>query len=195
MTWLKSIRAWSRRVILRDRAERWNHQYAIGRWEVLKAPLETARIDACIALLRRHAAGGRLLEIGCGEALLQRRLEPGDYQRLVGVDISDVAINRAQDFANSRVSYSVADMQKLELHETFDAVLFNESIYYVPRPDQLLRNYARCLDDGGVFIVSIYRNKGSVRIWREIHSVAVPIDRATTTNEAGAWDCEVLRLR
>ena len=195
MTFFPSIRAWFRRKILRDRAERWNHQYATGRWEVLKAPIENARFDACIALLRRHAAGGRLLEIGCGEALLQRRLAPGDYQRLVGVDISDVAISRAQAFADNRVRYLVADMQKLELDETFDAVIFTESINYVPRRHQLLRKYARFLNEGGVFIVSIYRNKRSAGIWTEIHSVAAPIDRATTTNEAGAWDCEVLRLR
>ncbi|MBI4623750.1 MAG: class I SAM-dependent methyltransferase [Verrucomicrobia bacterium] len=195
MTFFQSIRAWFRRKILRDRAERWNHQYAIGRWEVLKAPAEYARFDACIALLRRHAAGGRLLEIGCGEALLQRRLAPGDYQRLVGVDISAVAIGRAQAFADHRVRYLVADMQKLELDETFDAVIFTESINYVPRRHQLLRNYARFLNEGGVFIVSIYRNKRSAGIWTEIHSVAAPIDRATTTNEVGAWDCEVLRLR
>lgn len=195
MPWLKFIHAWFRREILRGRAERWNHQYAIGRWEVLKAPVENARFDACIALLRRHVAGGRLLEIGCGEALLQRRLAPGDFQRLVGVDISDVAISRARDFADHRVRYLAADMQELELDEKFDAVIFSESINYVRRRNLLLRKYGRFLSDGGVFIVSIYRNKRSAEVWTEIHSVAALIDRATTTNEAGAWDCEVLRLR
>ena len=195
MTRFQSIHAWFRREVLRDRAERWNHQYAIGRWEVLKSPVENARFEACIALLRRHAAGGRLLEIGCGEALLQRRLAPSDYQRLVGVDISDVAIQRARVFADDRVRYLVADMQALELDEKFDAVIFTESINYVPRRHQLLRKYARFLNEGGVFIVSVFRHKRSAGIWTEINSVAAPIDRATTTNEAGAWDCEVLRLR
>jgi len=195
MTPFQSVRAWFRREIIRDRAERWNHQYTIGRWEGLKAPAENARIDACVALLRRHAPGGRLLEIGCGEALLQRRLASTDYRRLVGVDISDVAINRAQVFADERVRYLVADMQTLELAEKFDAVIFGESIYYHPRPHELLRSYSRFLDVGGVLVISIFRNKGSARIWTRIRSVTVPIDRATATNEAGAWDCEVLRLR
>ena len=136
-----------------------------------------------------------MLEIGCGEALLQRRLVPNDYRRLVGVDISDVAINRAQVFADNRVRYLVADMQDLELDEKFDAIIFTESIYYHPRPHQLLQRYARFLDKGGVFIISIFRNKGSARTWTKIHSVAAPIDDATATNEAGVWDCEVLRLR
>lgn len=195
MPWFRNIRGWFRRKILRDRAERWNHQYACGRWEVLKAPVEDARFDACITLLRRHVRGGRLLEIGCGEALLQRRLVSADYQRLVGVDVSDVAISRAQAFADHRVRYLVADMQKLEFDETFDAVIFTESIYYVPHCHQLLRDYARFLSEGGVFIVSMHRHKQSVGIWARIHSVAAPIDSLTTMNEAGAWDCEVLRLR
>lgn len=136
-----------------------------------------------------------MLEIGCGEALLQRRLAPSDYQRFVGVDISEVAINRAQAFAENRVRYLVADMQKLELDEKFDAVVFSESINYVPRRHDLLRNYARFLNEGGVFIISIYRNKSTAAIWTEIHSVAAAIDHAVTTNESGVWDCEVLRLR
>lgn len=194
MTRLQSVRAWFRREIIRDRAARWNHQYAIGRWEGLKAPSEIARLDACVALLRRHVPGGRLLEIGCGEALLQRRLAPTDYRRLVGVDISDVAIDRAQVFAGDGVRYLVADMQTLELAEEFDAVIFGESIYYHPRPHELLRSYSRFLDVGGVFVISIFRNKGSARIWSKIRSVTASIDRSTATNEAGAWDCEVLRL-
>ena len=195
MTPFQSVRAWFRRRILRDPAARWNHQYAAGDWEMLKAPGEHARFDACITLLRRHAAGGSLLEIGCGEALLQRRLAPEDYRRFVGVDISDVAITRAQAFADHRVRYLVADMRELELDEKFDAVIFTESIYYVPHCDQLLRNYGRFLKPGGVFVISIYRNKSSAATWVEIHLAAAPIDRVTSTNETGAWDCEVLRLR
>ena len=156
---------------------------------VLKSPSKTPglRRASSVAPARGLAAA---CWIGCGEALLQRRLAPGDYQRLVGVDISDVAINRARVFADDRVRYLVADMQALELDEKFDAVIFTESINYVPRRDQLLRKYARFLNEVGVFIVSIYRNKRSAEVWAEIHSVAAPIESATTTNEAGAWDCE-----
>jgi ubiquinone/menaquinone biosynthesis C-methylase UbiE len=191
----QSVRAWFLRNILRDRAERWNRGYAAGDWEGLKGPREHARLDACAALVRRHARGGRLLEIGCGEALLQRHLAPSDYGQLVGVDLSDVAIRRAQAFADDRVRYVVADMHALQLNEKFDAVIFTESIYYAPRPHQLLRSYGRFLSEGGVFIVSIFRNKGSARTWTKLHAVAVTIDCATTVNEAGAWDCEVLKLR
>lgn len=196
MTRLNLLCDWFRRVVLRDRAARWNHQYASGRWDVLKTPHETARLDACAALLRRHAPGGRLLEIGCGEALLQQRLAPGDFQRFVGVDIAEVAISRARTFAQGdpRVTYLVADMRTLALGETFAAVIFTESIYYVPNCHEVLRAYARFLRDGGVFVISIFQNKRSAEVWAQIHTVTTVIDRITTTNGAGTWDCEVLRL-
>ena len=195
MKWFLPMKAWFRREILRRRADRWDHQYASGRWEGLKAPLEQARLDACVALLRRHAAGGHLLEIGCGEGLLWQRLAPDDYQQFVGVDISAVAIQRATRLAGNRATFLVADMQRLELDEKFDAVIFTESIYYVSRCDELLRRYVRFLRENGVFVISVFHNRGSTGVWAEIHVAAAPIERVTTTNAAGTWDCEVLRLR
>ncbi|MEY4938709.1 MAG: hypothetical protein RIQ93_444 [Verrucomicrobiota bacterium] len=195
MASFKSLRAWFARAVLRNRAARWNHEYSVGHWAGLQTAAETPRLDACVALLRRHAPGGRLLEIGCGEALLQRRLTPDDYQRLVGVDIAEVAISRAQAFASSRVQYLVADMQALQLAEKFDAVIFSESIYYAARPGEVLRSYGRFLDGDGVLIISIFRNKGSDRVWTQIHAEATRVDSVTTTNQEGTWDCEVLRLR
>jgi len=75
---------------------------------VLRAPAEHARLDAGVNLLRRHSPGGCIPEIGCGEALLQRRLAPDDDRSFVGVDISDGAIARARVFADARVRYVVA---------------------------------------------------------------------------------------
>lgn len=195
MKWLLFMKGWFRREILRRRSDRWNHQYATGQWEGLKAPLEQARFETCIALLRRHAAGGDLLEIGCGEGLLLQRLSPNDYRQFVGVDISEVAIQRATGLANPRANFLVADMRQLELEQKFDAVIFTESIYYVSRCDELLRRYTRFLREHGVFVVSVFNNRGSQGVWDQIHVAARPIERATTTNAAGTWDCEVLRLR
>ena len=187
------MKDWFRREILRRRADRWNHQYSTGRWEGLKAPREQARFETCIALLRRHASGGDLLEIGCGEGLLLQRLSPADYRQFVGVDISGVAIQRATGLANPRANFLIADMQRLELEQKFDAVIFTESIYYVSRCDELLRRYAHFLRDHGVFVVSVFSNRGSQGVWDQIHLAAELIERVTTTNDAGTWECEVLR--
>ena len=184
---------WFRSRILRDRAARWNYQYASGHWEKLKITAEQARFDVTALLLIRHVPPGRVLEIGCGEALLQQQLSPADYLGWVGFDISEVAIQRAQAFATDHVRYLVADMETLDPGSKFDAIVFTESIYYSADCARLLQRYTRFLNPDGVFIISIFQTKRSAGIWTEIHSVATALDLATTANELGTWDCEVLR--
>ena len=183
---------WFHSRVFRDRAARWNHQYATGRWDKLKIPAEQARFDATARLIIRHAPGGRILEIGCGEALLQQRLAPADYQSWTGVDISAVAIARTRAFNSERVRYVAADMETYDPGDKFDAIVFTESIYYSPDARRLLRRYASFLKTGGIFIVSIFRTKRSDRIWAGLHAETVLLDAITTANELGAWDCEVL---
>ncbi len=195
MAFHRALFSWFKRRILHDQRERWDHQYASGRWEKLKAPVEHARFAACADLLRCHAAGGHMLEIGSGEALLQQHLQPDEYASWYGADLSSVAIERAQAFASERVRYVVADMTTFEPEGKFNAIVFPESIYYVTGRAALLRRYARHLLPGGVFIVSIFATKRSPDVWQEIHSVTQTVSARATTNELGTWQCEVLQLK
>ena len=189
---LKLVLLWVRGRIFRDRAAKWNHQYASGRWEKLKIPAEQARFDATARLLTRPGSPGDVLEIGCGEALLQQRLTSADYRTWCGVDISAVAIARAQNFAGERVRYLAADMETFDPGASFDVIVFTESIYYSADPRRLLERYVNFLKPGGRFIVSIFRTKRSARIWAGLHTVAAPSDSLSSTSELGTWDCEVL---
>lgn len=166
--------------------------YATGRWEKLKIPAEQVRFDATARLLTRHGPPGQVLEIGCGEALLQQRLQPADYQDWLGIDLSEVAIRRAQAFATAHVRYCVADMELFDPGGRFDVIVFTESIYYSKDSRRLLERYVRFLKPSGLFIISIFRTKRSARIWAGLHAVAVPVDSISTSNELGTWDCEVL---
>jgi len=195
MNLLRSLVSWIKRRVLRDERERWNHQYAVGRWEYLKGPAEHARLAACADALRQHAPAGRVLEIGCGEALLQQHLAPREYTTWLGVDLSEIAIGKAQTFANPRVQYIVGEMTSLRLNGPYDAIIFPESIYYVTERAALLLRYSAALEVGGVFIISIFETKRSANIWQEIHSVAHTVDSQITNNELGTWICEVLRMR
>jgi 2-polyprenyl-3-methyl-5-hydroxy-6-metoxy-1,4-benzoquinol methylase len=183
---------WFRGRVCRERAARWNHQYASGRWEKLKIPAEQARFDTTARLLARHGPPGHVLEIGCGEALLQQRVPSDDYRTWLGVDISAVAIARAQAFANERVHYLAGDMETFDRDASFDVIIFPESIYYSPDPQGLLERYVSFLKPNGRFIVSIFRTKRSDRIWAGLHSITRTVDALATTNELGSWDCEVL---
>jgi SAM-dependent methyltransferase len=191
VAFLQIAALWFRSRILRSQAARWDYQYAVGKWEKLKG--EQSRIAATAAFLRRHAPGGSVLEIGCGEALLQRELGANPYARWIGVDISEIAVARAQAFAGPTVSYVLADMETFDPADQFDAIVFTESIYYSPACAPLLRRYATWLKPNGVFIISIFRTKRSARVWQEIHSVTTQVETGVTSADAGHWDCEVLR--
>ncbi len=193
MSLLHRAHRWFRGRILRDRTAYWDAKYASGDWEKLKGPAETARLDATARLLRRHVPPGRVLEIGCGEALLQQHLQAGEYHNWLGVDISAIAIERAQAFAGADVRYVVADMETLEPGLGFDAIVFTESIYYAKDCAALLRRYRHFLSPAGIFLVSICRTKRSDRIWSDIHTVTAQFDLITTANEIGTWDCAALR--
>lgn len=191
----RAFLSWFKRRILRDQRERWDHQYTSGRWEKLKAPAERVRFAACADLLRRHARGGDVLEIGSGEALLQQHLQPEEYASWLGVDLSEVAIARAQTFASERVRYVAADMTTFVPPGIFHAIVFPESIYYVPDRVGLLRRYAQYLQPGGVFVISICQTKRSAAIWAEIHAAAETLETLATSSDRETWQCEVLRLR
>lgn len=183
---------WLRSRLFRDRAARWNYQYSTGRWAKLSGDAEAARLDATARQLRRQGGCGAVLEIGCGEALLQRRIERAAYDRWVGIDISAVAIARAQAFATDGVRYEVGDMETFHPDGLFDVIVFTESIYYSADSARLLRRYARFLRPGGRFVISMFRTKRSGAIKARIATAAVVLDSTITTNELGSWDCEVL---
>jgi trans-aconitate methyltransferase len=180
---------WWRSRVLRDRTAKWNYEYATGRWDDLSD--EHGRLAATADLLHRHAPRGRILEVGCGAAMLQPFVDFQVIDSWLGVDLSSVAIARAQTSAGPRVRYAQADMMTFTPEGVFDAIVFTESIYYVGDCAGVLRRYTPYLKPRGVFIVSIYRSKESEQVWQQIHGVAVKIDAATTTGR-GTWDCEVL---
>ena len=193
MMWMEKLGSMVRGRWLRSARERWNDGYRRGKWEGLKDREEEPRLDAVVRMLRKYCPQARILEIGCGEALLQRRLAPNDFSRLVGIDLSDVVIEQAQKFASPNVTYLTDDMRSYQPTETFDAILFTESINYVRHRDEVLRHYLPHLEPEGVFIVSVFDQIRSPQIWQEVAAVLQTVETVITENDRGKWTCKVLR--
>ena len=71
----------------------WNKEFASGRW----ACLDSMSDDCVIPYLNTHARGGSILDIGCGPGAIGEAIDPIAYRHYLGVDISDVAIEKARD--------------------------------------------------------------------------------------------------
>ncbi len=135
----------------------WDRDYRAGRWSYLGAPKEQARL-AVAALYVRLFGGGRVLDIGCGSGQLFQHLDEPCLVAYTGVDFAAAAIE-AVPFADPRASFVVASAEAFSppADERYDAILFNEVVYFLSNPLGEIARYAAHLAPKGVLIVSITR--------------------------------------
>lgn len=194
----RTVRRWLSAVLpyRRMRGERLDAEYAAGRWDYLRSSSELARFSVVAGYCHHLRPGGRILEVGCGEGILQEKLDPRHYARYVGVDVSAEAVARAAPRASGTVAFVRADAAVWEPGETFDLVVFNECLEYFDDPVALVRRYERFLDPGGLFLVSMFVGVDTVRakrIWKRLEAVYPVRDQTRVTNHAGlSWTIKVL---
>lgn len=135
----------------------WEAQYRSGHWSFLREFDQMMRysvIAGYIESLTRHDAN--VLDVGCGEGLLLDRLRGAPYSKFVGIDISQTAVKQARQKRFPRSIFVCADADNFVVDEDFDAIIFNEVLYYFPDPLALMRKYSACLKPDGVLITSFY---------------------------------------
>ena len=117
---------------------------------------EMLEIPVLIRALR-VPTGGSILEIGCGHGIalpvLSARLRP---ERLVGIDVDRNALNAAAaHLARQGVAAELyaADARALPFDAgSFDLVVDFGTCYHINDPERALREIARVLASGGLFI-------------------------------------------
>jgi 2-polyprenyl-3-methyl-5-hydroxy-6-metoxy-1,4-benzoquinol methylase len=194
---LHSIVSFIKRKILRDPKERWNHQFAQGRWDDLRDSNELQRIEATAKLVAKHKknAAPSILEIGAGEGFFRKFFEKDDFSFFLGTDIADVAIERANEwFGDEKTAFEVRDMDNWQPAQQFDFIIFNECVYHSRDQVRMMANFAKHLTPNGVFIVSVHRNFKPYReLWQKVIGNANIIDEVTVENEKSIWDIRVFR--
>lgn len=171
--------------------KKWDSQYAEGKWDGLRSELEEERFKVVRDFICKYSDRGHILEIGCGEGLLQERLHADAYSKFVGVDLSEVAIKKTTHLQNDAVQYLCADMEQFVPSEKYDIIVFNESLYYSLRPVRLLKKYLASLKKKGVIIVSIYHGRRNLKVLQQIRRHFKPLESTKTVNERGSWYCDV----
>ena len=101
--------------------------------------------------------GGRILEVGCGRGValvpLARLCEP---VRLVGLDVDGRLLAAAREQLDARRVHAelvCGDVREMPFADgSFDVVVDFGTCYHIDRPGLALREIARVLRDGGLFV-------------------------------------------
>ncbi|WP_315817156.1 class I SAM-dependent methyltransferase [Paraflavitalea speifideaquila] len=182
---------WIKRSFIGQTRFKWDKQYVRGNWECLKSPLEQMRFDAVRNYIKKYSNKGNILEVGCGEGILQAGMSKHSYRKFLGIDISEIAIQRAAHLADTTTEYRTANMENFSPAEKFDIIIFNEVLYYARNPNQLMARYMEFLNPEGFIIVSIFQTSSNIKVMNGVEAKFKSIDEMVSSNEIGSWCCRV----
>ena len=169
-------------------------QYSSGRYDYLRGLSELVHYSVLIGYCHYLKPAGSILDVGCGEGILQERLEPGKYSRYIGIDISHEAIRRASDRQDAKTLFITADVLTYIPPEQFDIIVFNECLYHFDEPLNVLRKYESFLKDDGIFLVSICDHESTSPIWKMLEAVYAPEDAVQVLHRPDlSWTIKVLK--
>jgi predicted TPR repeat methyltransferase len=141
----------------------WNDEFAKGKWNCLD---ELGR-ESISSFVKKYAGRGVILDLGCGSGTTGIEIDPAFYSFYTGIDISDVAIQKAKARAvevgvMDRRAYYVSDILTYVPDRQCNVILFGDSIYYIPfgRIVPMLSRYAQYLRADGVFAVRFFDLSG-----------------------------------
>ena len=116
-------------------------------------------------------AKGRLLEVGCGPAVMMPELLAMGFEAH-GIDVSSEMIRRARQRMaghplEKRCSFSVDDVERLHVAEgSYDAVLCMGVLEYLPRYSRALAEISRVLRPGGIAVLALPNRASAYHVAR-----------------------------
>lgn len=157
----------------------------------LWASKENPRYATIVTFIREYAHNGAVLDAGCGDGLLEEKCRTLE-SRILGIDYSWVAIAKAKQRELNNSEFICADARTFSSAEKFSAIVFNESLYYISGYLESLRTLVHCLQNHGVFIISMYDTRITRRIWKALEADFDPLNEVRVRNSS-SWTIRVLR--
>jgi len=168
--------------------DNWEMQYKNENWSHLSHIDELARYTLIVSYCNYFKGLGSVLDIGCGEGILQNRLGSKAYSSYTGIDISAEAITRASKNGDHKTFFLCSDAQLYIPNERFDIVIINECLYYFKDPLSFVQRYEGFLKNDGLIIVSMYLGERTKKIWKILEINFHIEDSTIVTNRSGtSW--------
>lgn len=168
-------------------AAAWDEQYRRGRWDLMGDREEIPRYAAVAALVRGWSPGGRILDVGCGDGLLRDLLPADPPVEYTGVDVSEAAIERARRRLRGADRVLAADAESWRPEGAFDAVVFNECLYYFREPLAAARAHWDRRVEHGALVVSMFASPRARAIRRRMVATLPLAYELELRNARGTW--------
>jgi ubiquinone/menaquinone biosynthesis C-methylase UbiE len=185
-------RRWKTRSVS-ARQHMWDGEYASGFGDRLRLPDEREHNRMLVDFMVTANKNKTILDVCCGEGAILDALEPRGYQKYVGFDFSEVALRNASKRADSRTSFVKGLAESFIPDRRFDSIVFNECLYCLADPLQLIRRYERYLLPDGAILVSLFTQTETIKLLAADLSKTFKVARQdTVTNRTGTWTCSML---
>jgi len=178
-------------AILRASQRQWDDQYSHKRWDCLKDIAELAHYCLVAGLLQYSGGNRRIVDVGCGEGLLLEQLRFYGYEYYLGLDISSVALRMASlRYSDSKTQFVLTDVQQFCPQGEFTSIVFNECLYYLHDPLDIVRRYTSCLTPDGVFVTSLFTSTNAIStLAAQLAQEYSCVEQVTLHNTRGTWVC------
>jgi SAM-dependent methyltransferase len=178
----------------------WDKEYSSGKWGSLAALADEAHHLVIASYVNGLKPNATILDVGCGEGVLNRAVRRFSYKQYVGIDISAVAIAAAQLFSDPATAFHAVSADNFSTDQRFDAIVFNETLYYFANPVETIRRYAEFLAEDGIFVISMHMfgiREGLLKlgIWRDLEAQLQVADETTIHRAGDTWIVRALAPR
>ena len=148
----------------------WNDEFASGHWTaVFDSSKEIPRYGVVAAYIHAYNPHAAILDLGCGQGTLHKYMS--QYKSYLGVDFSEEAIKMAQSLTSNTDVFVQADIETYIPDQKFDLIIFNECLYYLEYPLDVLKRYEAFLNAGAAMIISLHTRPASEYIWEQINTI------------------------